>query len=100
MRDENSCDNVMRAMNLNICYKENATFSRRLGTGGRDSARPLLVGLKKEDDKLSILGGAKKLNSTQFRNVSIVPDLTRQQREADGDLRKEADRRNREELTE
>ena len=40
------------------------------------------------------------MDSTQFRNISIVPDLTKQQREADNELRKEADRRNREELTE
>ena len=100
MWDRNSFDNIMKAMNTNICYKDCATFSRRLGAGDRNKARPLLVGLKKEDYKQEILGCSKRLDRTQFSDVSIVPDLTKQQREADNELRKEADRRNREELSE
>ena len=100
MWDANSFDNIMRAMNVNMSHRNSVNFTRRLGAAGGARARPLLVGLKKEDDKQTILEHSKRLDSTQFRNISIVPDLTKQQREADNELRKEADRRNREELTE
>ena len=98
--DEDSFDNIMRAMEVNISYERNATFSRRLGAAGGEKARPLLVGLRREEDKIEILSNAKKLMKSGLRDVNVVPDLTRQQRDADENLRKEADRRNREELTE
>ena len=97
--DEASFNNIMEAMEVNMTFKECASFSRRLGSGASNKVRPLLIGLGKEEDKTKILSNARRLSQTPFRNVNIVPDLTKKQREADDDLRKEAERRNRLELT-
>lgn len=98
--DEDSFNNVAKAMSVPARYANCTTFSRRLGAGGGDRPRPLLVGLRSEEDKAMILNGARNLATTGLRTVSVVPDLTKRQREHDDKIRKEADRRNREELTE
>lgn len=97
--NKESFNNVMHAMKVNLNFRNVATFSRRLGARREDRPRPLLVGLKREADKDMILANAKHLNATHFRNISVVPDLTRKQREADDNTRREADRKNKEELT-
>ena len=51
MWDANSFDNIMRVMNVNMSHRNSVNFTRRLGAAGGARARPLLVGLKKEDDK-------------------------------------------------
>ena len=98
--DEDSFNNITEAIGVNLKYQECATFSRRLGMGNRDRARPLLIGLKTEEQKAAILGCASKLATTHLRGVSVVPDLTKKQREMDEEVRREADRKNRDELTE
>ena len=47
-----------------------------------------------------ILNCASKLAATNLCTVSVVPDLTKKRREMDNEVRSEADRKNREELTE
>jgi len=98
--DEDSFNNVTEAIGVNLTFQECATFSRRLGAGTGKRARPLLIGLKKDKHKAAILSCASKLALTNLRRVSVVPDLTRKQREMDEEVRKEADRKNRDELTE
>ena len=97
--DEDSFNNVTAAMGVNLTFQESASFSRRLGAGGGERARPLLIGLKKEEYKVAILSCASKLATSRLSSVSVVPDLTKKQREMDEEVRREADRRNREELT-
>lgn len=96
--DAASFDNIMAAMRVNLSYAECANFSKRLGRQGKNP-RPLLVCLKQENRKKIILENAKHLATTEFRSVQIVPDLTKQQREADKKLRDEAAEKNRSELT-
>ena len=48
---------------------------------------------------MAILSCASKLATSRLSSVSVVPDLTKKQREMDEEVRREADRRNREELT-
>lgn len=96
--DAASFDNIMAAMRVNLSYAECANFSKRLGRKGKNP-RPLLVCLKQENQKKIILENAKHLSTTEFRTVQIVPDLTKQQREADKKLREEATEKNRTELT-
>lgn len=100
--DANSFDNVMDVMHTNLTFKESATYSRRLGARrpGQARPRPLLVVLKSEQDRTAILANSHQLALSRLNEVSVVPDLTKQQREADEDLRREAARRNREELSE
>ncbi len=91
--DEMSFNNIMEAMQLEFRFERVAVFSRRLGQRAEGRSRPLLVGLHSEEDKNRILQCAKKLAKTHLSSVSIAPDLTRKQREADGGLRDEAVRR-------
>ena len=87
-------NSIMSEMQLDIKFEKDTFFSRRLGARTDSRARPLLVGLRTEATKLVILESAKKLASTKFSAVAVVPDLTKQQREADDGLREEANRRN------
>ena len=49
--EEDSFNNVMAAMDVKLTYRDSATFCRRLGSGGGDRARPLLIGLRKEETR-------------------------------------------------
>jgi hypothetical protein len=42
-----------------------------------------------------VLKNAKKLDSTQNKNVNIAPDMTKKQREEEKELKKTAEERNR-----
>ncbi len=94
-----SFNNVMREMHVNLNYQDIATYSRRLGAKRQGRPRPLLVALRNDNDRATILANSHNLIRSKLREVSVVPDLTQQQREADEELRKEASRRNREDLT-
>ena len=85
---------MMGELQLEINFERDALFSRRLGTRNDGRCRPLLVGMRSEASKTVILDNARRLVGTQFKDVSAVPDLTRQQREADDGLREEASRHN------
>ena len=91
---------IMAAIGVNSTFGVDITFARRLGARAPNRARPLLLGLKSETIRAEILSNAKKLAQTPHSLVSIVPDLTRRQREEDERVRKEAERKNIEELSE
>ena len=92
--DVDSFNNIMAAIQLDITFEGAAAFSRRLGRRTEGRSRPLLVGLHNENTRNLVLQHANRLRSTNLSNVSIAPDLTQQQREADDALREEAIRRN------
>jgi hypothetical protein len=74
-------------------------FCRRVGERGRE-ARPIVIGLRSEQEKRYILDRAADLRNTRFSNVSICPDMTRMQRRAEDQLAKEAETRNNQLTTE
>ncbi len=92
--DVQSFNNIMQAISADISFESSAVFSRRLGSQAEGRCRPLLVGLNDENMKNTILKQAKRLAGTPFGKVSIAPDLTQRQREADEGLREEAASRN------
>jgi hypothetical protein len=96
--DRKSCYNVFGAMGVKM-EEEAVRFCRRVGER-KGEPRPLVCGFWEEKDRNMVLRHARKLEGTDFRNVSVCPDLTRKQREEEADMKKEADRRNEEELTE
>jgi hypothetical protein len=55
--------------------------------------------MRKEAAKTAILEAARELRNTEYKDVSIVPDLTPLQRKEEAGLAEEAERRNRSELT-
>jgi hypothetical protein len=96
--DLKSCDNIFKALKLNMTSEKAVRFCRRVGEKG-NGPRPLVVGFRREEQKEDILENARKLRDTQFSEVMIIPDLTPEQRKEEADMVAEAERRNRE-LTE
>jgi hypothetical protein len=74
-------------------------FCRRVGERGRE-ARPMVIGLRSEEEKRNILDRAADLRKTRFSNVSVGPDMTRMQRRAEDQLAKEVEKRNKQLTTE
>ena len=87
---------LLTDIGINADIDEDIKFSVRPGKAGdRPKARPLIVGFRNKDLRDRVLDSAKKLKQSHlFSNVSIVPDLTAQQRHEDKELQQEADRLN------
>ena len=91
-RDKKCCEAVFNAIGSRT-KMENMRFCRRVGERG-EQPRPVVVGLTSEGDKNYILGRARDLSHTNFKDITIVPDLTKRQRAGETKLREEATRRN------
>ena len=95
--DKKSCQNISRELKLSL-RMDDIKFCRRLGEKSSEP-RPLLVGFYSETHRNELLKNARNLEKTKFRDVNIGPDLTKEQREREIELKREAERRN-EQLTE
>jgi hypothetical protein len=73
--DMRSCDNIFKALKLNLTSEKAVRFCRRVGEKGA-GPRPLVVGLRREEQKDELLENAKNLRNAQFAEVVIIPDLT------------------------
>jgi hypothetical protein len=93
--DLKSCDNIFRALNLEINSENGVKFCRRVGERGA-GPRPLIVGFKREWQKEDLLEKARNLRNTQFSDVVIIPDLTKEQRREEAEMNSEVDKRNQE----
>jgi hypothetical protein len=91
--DLKSCDNIFRALDLDMDSESAVKFVRRVGERG-EGPRPLIVGLKKEWQKEELMENAKNLKNTHFPEVMIVPDLTKEQRKEEAAMSSEAEKRN------
>jgi hypothetical protein len=96
--DITECGNILQAIGLQQEKKEIKTC-RRLGARS-EGPRPMVVVMNQEASRTAILAATGKLRSTKYSDISIVPDLTQQQRQEEAGLTAEAERKNREELTE
>ena len=92
--DLESCVNMFKAMQLQF-GKETIKFVRRVGEK-KESNRPLVVGLTTDEGRRKILDNARELKNTFFKEISIVPDLTKRQREEDDNIRRLASDKNKE----
>ena len=91
------CQKIFNVLEIDMA-EEDIKFCRRIGERGREP-RPLVVGFYAERDRNVLLRRARNLEKTEHRDIQISQDLTKRQREEEGDLRKEAEKRN-EQLTE
>ena len=86
---------ISKTIKLKLNMERDMKFMTRLGAiRDRDESanpRPLLVGWNEEETKKSILSNARYLKGSKFEKVSIVPDLTKLQRDKEERLRKEAE---------
>jgi hypothetical protein len=91
-KDKERCEKIFKAMKART-KKDDLRFCRRIGERG-ENPRPIVVGLENEEEKRHILGRARELRNTQFQDVSIVPDLTRKQRNREAKMKDEVDEKN------
>ena len=91
--DLDSCDNIFEALGMRTVSREAVKFCRRVGERGEEP-RPMLIGFHRKEDKNELMEKAKDLRKTEFKEVTIVPDLTQQQRKEEMEMTKEAERRN------
>jgi sugar-specific transcriptional regulator TrmB len=96
--DKNKLDDIFIVLDVNVAAENDVEFCRRVGERS-DRPRPLVVGFYMEWSKEIVMKHAKRLISSHLNEVTIVPDLTDKQRKAERELEGEADRRNREELS-
>lgn len=87
--DTDSCLNIFREMKSGL-QKEDIKFLRRVGDKGA-APRPMVVGLFSEQARKKLLEGTKQLRDTFFKDVQVVPDLTKIQREEEEKLRRKAE---------
>jgi hypothetical protein len=71
--DGDTCGKIFRAIRARAS-RSSLKFSCRLGKRGRDP-RPIVVGLYSEEER-SVLGKARDLQNTLYKDVNIVPNLT------------------------
>jgi hypothetical protein len=63
--DLTSCDNIFKALKLNLTSEKSVRFCRRVGEKG-PGPRPLVVGFRREEQKEDLLENARNLKNTQF----------------------------------
>ena len=88
---------IGEALGIKLDAEKDIKFSARIGPRDdkADSPRPLLIGFRDTAVKEKILAEARHLkNNTAFSHVGIVPDLTKQQRKEESEMRDEAEKRN------
>ena len=96
-RDKKEVERLMIQIKVNT-RAQDIRFCRRIGERGR-VPRPIVIGLHTEGERAAILNKARDLMGSIYEEVSIVPDLTQNQRRGEQRLRDEAGKRN-EQLTE
>jgi hypothetical protein len=95
--DKEACGLIFKTIKARAT-KSSLRFCRRIGKRGRDP-RPVVVGMFSEEERRNVLEKARELQHTKYKNVNIVPDLTKKQRAEEARMKDEAERRNRD-LTE
>jgi len=96
--DVAECERIFKASKANV-RKRDIRFCRRIGEKGTEK-RPVLLGMTSEQAKADLLEAARELQHTTYKHISIGPDQTRKQRQAEKKLQETVERKNREELTE
>jgi hypothetical protein len=96
--DRKEIREIFNVLELSLSI-EDIKFCRRVGENS-EAPRALIVGFYTEYAKSVLLRYTRYLAETDYRDVSITPDLTRRQRQEELKMKDEADRRNEEELTE
>jgi hypothetical protein len=96
--DKDTCGIIFKAIRARAT-RSSLKFCRRIGKRGRDP-RAMVIGLYSEHDRRNLLERSRDLQHTRYKDVNIVPDLTKKQRAEEVKMKEEAERRNRDLTTE
>ena len=91
-RDMEQCESIFITMRARTRIQQ-LRFCRRIGERGQDP-RPVVIGVYTEEEKRHILEKSRELRYSKYENVTVVPDLTKNQRKGEQKMRDEASRRN------
>jgi len=91
-RDMEECEHIFSVMRARTKIQQ-MRFCRRIGEKGQDP-RPIVLGVYTEEEKRHLLEKSRELRNTRYENVTVVPDLTKNQRKGEQKLREDANRRN------
>ena len=96
--DTEKLQQLWRTLKVDIVETREIRFTARTGEKKQntETPRPFLIGFKNPAKRCEVLDNLVNLKNSEFQNISIVPDLTRRQREDDKSLREEAEKRNNE----
>ena len=90
--DQSALSDLLKTINIEINHDKDVKFIKRAGERTEQCApRPLLVGFWENKKKEDIMKSAKLLSKSKYKHTSIVPDLTKNQRNLESDMRKEAE---------
>ncbi len=90
--DFDKCCAICQELGLSF-DRDTFKFCRRVGVAV-EGPRALIVGFYTEMEKSMLLRKAKNLSETSFSEVTVAPDLTKQQRKEERELWEELDTRN------
>ena len=96
-RDLSGLQKLFNLLQIQIDVAQAVKFTRREGEKLGNNPRPLKVVLRRKEDRDLVLSNSHKLNKCaqeEWRKVSVVSDLTRNQRKEESDLRKQASAKN------
>ena len=97
--DRTAVSKIVESLGVEFNANTDIKFMRRAGKYKSTATRPrpLIMGLKNSTLKDRILNNSSKLaDHDSYSSVSIVPDLTKRQRDEEQQLREEADKLNKE----
>ena len=100
--DKSAILEVFNVMKCQVDFDSDVKFFYRAGElpdTATDTPRPVIIGFRNQAKRDEILSKGRNLKDTAFEKISVIPDLTRRQRQEEGKMREEANTKN-QELTE
>lgn len=95
--DEETLRDVLAELKVKINQDEDIKFCVRLGETRDDletKPRPILIGFRNLDARNRILQASRNLAKSKYKSISIIPDLTKRQRQEETEMRKEVETNN------
>ena len=98
-KDSEQITNILKDIDIIIDMKADVKFMIRTGEKKDnvdyvEKPRPLIIGLRDLKKREDILNSARKLATTNHDKISIIPDLTKRQREEEETMRTDMKKRN------
>lgn len=92
--DQSTIQELFSSIEVKVNMEDDIKFISRPGdrpTAPGGGPRPVILGFRSSNLREDVIKSANKLAKTKFRSVSIIPDLTKTQRNLEASMRKEAE---------
>lgn len=95
--DINNIIQILDSIGCKVDFDEDVKFCIRVGErleSHDKRQRPVIIGFREPKIREKILNSARKLSTTKFKDIGIVPDLTARQRREDAAVIRECEEKN------